>query len=226
MEDNRKSGILSRLFLRLRGDSGKDLSRGPLSDRIRDEAIRFLSEEDVSSPDGAVLEVGVGEGLVAEVLLRRGIFKRVVGIDSSFERLVETRRRMGDLGSRFIAAAAIGGLLPFRSGAFGRVICLNTLHNQHSWEDVRQIMNSACSLIGEGGAIVFDMRNARDPLISLGYRFSKIIDPSTKVLPVRAYTIGRVRRLLSELGLEIVRKRGIFYPLWPIPSAYVIEARR
>lgn len=226
MKDKKRIGILSRLFLRFRGDSGKDLSRGPLSDRIRSEAIRILSEGSMSTRDGIILEVGVGEGLLAEVLLRKGTFGRVVGIDNSWERLVETRVRISDLGSRFLAVTALGGLLPFKRGSFGRMVCLNTLHNQQSWEGVRGIMDSACSLIGTGGLIVFDIRNAHDPLINLGYRFSKIIDPSTKVLPVKAYTIGRVRGLLRALGFKIARKKRIYYPFWPIPSAYVIEAKR
>jgi hypothetical protein len=61
-------------------------------------------------------------------------------------------------------------------------------------------------------------------LISTAYLFSTVIDPTTKRLPVNAYSISKVKRRLSELGFEIAKRAPVRYRFWPIPSAYVIEA--
>jgi 16S rRNA U516 pseudouridylate synthase RsuA-like enzyme len=58
------------------------------------------------------------------------------------------------------------------------------------------------------------------------YRFSRIIDPSTRRLEIHAYPYRRVKRMLKEHGFHIRRRIRVYYPFWFIPSAYVIEAAR
>jgi ubiquinone/menaquinone biosynthesis C-methylase UbiE len=213
--------IIARAFYRARGDTGPDPSRGPLSDRVRDAALGLSTQ----GRDPWCLEVGVGEGLLAEGLIARGTARGIIGMDVSRNNLAAARKRAGTSGPLLVVCAR-GDRPPFAPGSVGRVVCINTLHNQSSWEEVAAIVRAMCYLVAAGGSLVIDIRNARDPLISLAYRFSTMIDPSTKRLPVRAYRFGRVRRLLSENGFRVARKVRVRYPFWPIPSAYVIEAKR
>ncbi len=214
-------GLIARAFMKARGDTGPDLSRGPLSDRIRDAAVALLS----GRRDGTILEVGVGEGLLAREVIRRGIAGRLIGVDMLCESLKRARRKTGGA-ETFIGVCAGGDALPFKRSAFLRVVCINTLHNQSSWSEVESIVTAAGALVKEGGSFIFDIRNGWDPLISLAYRYSTVFDPSTKRLPVRAYRLGRMRDLLERQGFRIVKKIRIFYPFWCLPSAFVIEARR
>ncbi len=213
--------LIARIFVAARGNGGSDLSRGPLSDRIRDAAVAVLLE----AGGGPVLEVGVGEGLLAREAVVRGGMKRLVGMDILCENLRRARERVRRPDA-FAVICARGDRIPFKASSFLRVVCINTLHNQATWSQVETIVSAGAALVGEGGSLILDIRNAWDPLIGSAYRYSTVFDPSTKRLPVRAYRLGRMRRLLERYGFRIVRKVGIYYPFWFLPSAFVIEARR
>jgi ubiquinone/menaquinone biosynthesis C-methylase UbiE len=223
--------LISRIFLRLRGDVGSDISRGPLSDRIRERAAGLAREKSCE----VALEVGVGEGLLAKSVIDGGAVKTLVGLDILRPQLIAAGLRIrgenpskgGSIFSgRLKAVVARGETLPFRSDTFDLAITVNTLHNQPSWEEASILLGAVCGVVRPGGSVVFDIRNGADPLISAAYRFSTVIDPSTKRLPVNAYSMSRVRRRLSGLGFDVVAKLPVRYRFWPIPSAFLIEAVR
>jgi ubiquinone/menaquinone biosynthesis C-methylase UbiE len=213
--------LLWRIFTAARGSTGSDLSRGALSDRIRDAAVALLLE----APGGPILEVGVGEGLLAREVVVRGATKKFVGMDILRDNLKRARERI-DSAQGFAVICARGDYPPFRASSFLRVVCINTLHNQASWSQVEAMVSAAGALVKEGGSLILDIRNACDPLISSAYRYSTLFDPSTKRLPVRSYRPGHIKRLLEGRGFLIVRMVGIYYRFWFLPSAFVIEARR
>lgn len=208
---------------------GEEISRGPLSDRVRDTAYRIVSDRLTD----ILLEVGVGEGLLAEAIIRGGAAKEVIGVDFSKSQLKAAGKRVvGDetegggvaRGSGLLAVMARGDALPFKKEAFDLAVSINTLHNQPSWDEASVLLRELCGAVHPGGGVVFDIRNGCDPLISTAYLFSTVIDPTTKRLPVNAYSISRVRKRLSELGFAIAKKAPVRYRFWPIPSAFVIEA--
>ncbi len=214
-------GLIAHIFMKARGGSSADLSRGPLSDRIRDAAADLLAKR----PGGWILEIGVGEGLLAGDMVGRGTAERYVGMDIDRGNLKRARERI-KRPEVFAGVCARGDVLPFAESSFLRVVCINTLHNQPSWSEVESIVAAAGALVENGGSLILDIRNAWDPLISAGYRYSTLFDPSTKRLPVHAYRPGRVRRLLTRHGFRVVTRIGVYYPFWFLPSAFVIEARR
>ena len=212
---------INRLFIMLRGDTGTDLSRGPLSDLVRNAAVTAL----LRYRDESCLEVGVGEGLLADAVKARGTFRRFLGVDISMQNLFQAQKRFYD--DRFyFGVCALAHRLPFKRGAIDRVVCINTLYNQHSWEAVREIILELGLMTNDGGSFLFDIRNARDPLITTIYRISRIIDPSTRRLKIRAYSYRRVKKMLAEHGFVATRRIPVYYPFWFIPSAYVIEAQK
>lgn len=214
--------FINRLYLALRGNTGADLSRGPLSDIVRDAAVAALVEY---RNGGACLEVGVGEGLLADAVKKRGAFRRFFGVDVSTRNLYLAGKRIPDV--RFYrGVCALANRLPFKPGTVERVVCINTLYNQRSWEEVRAIILELGVPTTEDGSFIFDIRNARDPLITMIYRASRIIDPSTRRLTIRAYPYRRVKKMLEENGFVVTRKIPVYYPFWFIPSAFVIEAQK
>ncbi|GEM_PF-2321060 len=210
---------------------GTDISRGPLSDRIRERAAEIARKKSCD----VALEVGVGEGLLAKSVIEGGTVRTLVGVDVLKQKLIEAGLRIrgdnpsGDgpiFSGRLKAVAARGETLPFRDKTFNLAITVNTLHNQPSWDEASDLLGAVCGAVRPGGSVIFDIRNGRDPLIRAAYRFSTIIDPSTRRLPVNAYSMSRVKRRLLELGFEVVKKVPIRYRFWPIPSAFLIEAVR
>jgi SAM-dependent methyltransferase len=86
---------------------------------------------------GDVLEVGCGNGAVAEALARAG--RRVVAVDVTLGSASATRQRSG-------AAVAIAGLpdLPFRDRAFDTVVCAHTLeHIPDLWRAAAELRRIA-----------------------------------------------------------------------------------
>lgn len=211
--------LFSKMFVFFRGDTGTDISRGPLSDRIRYCAANLVSEKFVDT----LLEVGVGEGLLAEAIIKGNSARKIIGIDISKSQLIAARKRISG-GGVFDAVMARGDILPFRGETFNCAVTINTLYNQTSWDEVSTLLGVVCGVVCPGGGVVFDIRNKRDPLISTAYRFSTIIDPTTKKLSIKAYSISQIRKRLSEMGFEIAKKVPVRYNFWPIPSAFVIEA--
>ena len=212
---------INRLFIRLRGDTGADLSRGPLSDLVRNSAVTALFEYTGQT----CLEVGVGEGLLADTVKERGNFRRFIGVDISTQNLILANKRLSD--NRFYyGVCALAHRLPFKPGAIERVVCVNTLYNQNTWKEVRAIIIELGMLTNGDGSFLFDIRNARDPLITTIYRVSRIIDPSTRRLEIHAYPYRRVKKMLEENGYVVTRRIPVYYPFWIFPSAFVIEAQR
>lgn len=165
---------------------------------------------------------------MADALIKSKAARRIVGIDFSKPQLSAAGKRAAASsakgGSCLLPVMAVGDALPFKDEAFDFAVSVNTLHNQPSWDEASALLGELCGVVRPGGRIVFDIRNGGDPLISTAYLFSTVIDPTTKRLPVNAYSISRVKRRLSELGLEVAKKAHVRYRFWPIPSAYVIEA--
>ncbi len=91
----------------------------------------------VAHATGSVLEVGCGNGAVAEALARAG--RRVVAVDVTAASAIEARQRAG-------VAVAVAGLpdLPFRDRAFDTVVCSHTLeHVPDLWRAAAELRRVA-----------------------------------------------------------------------------------
>jgi ubiquinone/menaquinone biosynthesis C-methylase UbiE len=91
----------------------------------------------ITAARGRVLEVGCGNGIVAERLAQAG--HEVVAVDVTAGSAEETQRRAG-------CAVALAGLpdLPFRSGAFDTVVCSHTLeHIPDLWAAAHELRRVA-----------------------------------------------------------------------------------
>ncbi len=117
--------------------------------------------------DGAVLDLGVGSGLVAEAVLDRLPDARLVGIDFSEPMLELARRRLAHFGSRSVLVrgdlANLGGLelprLPYRA-AFS----VQTLHHLSGDEWAAAVNWTANVVEPEGLIVVVDRVQVAEPL--------------------------------------------------------------
>ncbi len=77
------------------------------------------------SPIGSLLDVGVGEGDMLQIIIRRRRVEDLFYADLSLALLLETRSRIG----RGTAVAASAEALPFRNKAFSAGVCLQVLEH-------------------------------------------------------------------------------------------------
>lgn len=119
-----------------------------------------------------VLEVGCGGGLICEDLARRGAI--MVGVDPSEEALRAAREHadQGGLAQRITYEQGYAEALPYASGSFQLIVCLDVLEHVKS---LGQTIHEIARVLAPGGIFVFDTINrtllARAVLIWYGEHF-------------------------------------------------------
>src|SRR2546430_471759 len=99
--------------------------------RLLRGAYRRLAVDvsDIAPPDGAVLDVGTGPGVLLVEVARRRPDLRLTGVDLSADMVAAANRNLGPFGDR--ATATVGNVtdLPFPDGSFDLVVSSLSLHH-------------------------------------------------------------------------------------------------
>lgn len=166
-------------------------------------------------PGQRVLDLGCGPGDGAALL--QGLGAHAVGLDYS-EGMIASARREPRLGGRLVRGDA--GRLPFRSGAFDKLVCTNSFHH---YPDHFFALCEMRRVLTPGGLMVLvDPR--RDHLF--GWAAIDLIENAVFGLEeVRIFSITQWCQLLGEAGFSDFRVEP--GRLWnPVERAEVfVEAR-
>lgn len=143
---------------------------GDRCDYIQACLRRVLGEDALQRLE--ILEVGCGGGLVCEELARRGA--RMVGVDPSQAALQTAREHAAQSGlaDRITYEHGYAEALPYDSGRFQAVVCLDVLEHV---QDLGRTIAEIARVLAPGGVFVFDTINrtilARVVLIWYGEHF-------------------------------------------------------
>jgi 2-polyprenyl-6-hydroxyphenyl methylase/3-demethylubiquinone-9 3-methyltransferase len=143
---------------------------GDRCDYIQACLRRVLGEDALQGLE--ILEVGCGGGLVCEELARRGA--RMVGVDPSQAALHTAREHAAQSGlaERITYEHGYAEALPYDSGRFPAVVCLDVLEHV---QDLGRTIAEVARVLAPGGVFVFDTINrtilARIVLIWYGEHF-------------------------------------------------------
>lgn len=217
--------VLSWLFKRYRvvsRDAGgtRDLSYGVLSDRVREEIIR-----EAKRYRGNLLEIGCGKGLFLKEMIS-GSKNKLVGLELLFKMLERTESVLGDE-RKFIDFVQAGGeKMPFKDGSFDRVVCVNIFYNIPTMSLIEAIIKEAGRVLHKDGVFIFEIRNKYNPFIYLLYRWVDTYDTSIGSLPLNTYFYHEINRFLNRHGLKVIRKKGVFIPLWFLSPVFIIVAKK
>jgi ubiquinone/menaquinone biosynthesis C-methylase UbiE len=137
---------------------------GRITSAVREAAARRAPRPHT----GTLLDVGCGNGLFFASLGR--MEGRLVGVDLDRALLSEARGifRANDIrGAHLVASHA--GALPFADRSVDTVLLLNTLINVPTDGDAEGLLTELMRVCGPSGQIVFDIRNASNPLLRARY---------------------------------------------------------
>ena len=183
---------------------------------------------DLCSRDaGDVLEIGCGDGLFLSELASVNKQAHLFGIDNLPERIAAAEGRMKRYGLNGIQLYLGDAThMPFPNGHFGTVVCINLLINLPTLDVVRAFMKEMQRVTAPGGRVIFDIRNAANPLLYWKYRLARWYDPTIKDLTLRTYKLQDIVQVLSEMGLKISHKTAIGFPWASLAPVILIEAEK
>lgn len=167
-------------------------------------------------PDGVLLDLGCGYGRIAKYLLPKRSFTTYIGLDSSYNMLrifseryqSEPREKTTPL---LLIHSDIHSIPLYDSSVDAIIVSAVFLHNHKSV--VRTSLREVERVLKPGGTLI--VRSSFPNLISLmgiqGYLYTCLLALFNKGYangPVRYYTHGEVKRLLSEYQTVTVQAAG------------------
>ncbi|HOC92904.1 MAG TPA: methyltransferase domain-containing protein [bacterium] len=155
--------------------------------------------------EGRILDVGAGAGAFIEKYVDPAKHE-IYTVDFSMGMIRQTAARLGEMvGSCVFPTRALAQALPFPRDAFDAALCVNTLHNMPSREDIRLAVSEMARVIRPRGALLLEFRNSENPARK---RISEMYD--TPELPQKSFTFEEVSKMLGQIGLETVSR----IPIW------------
>lgn len=148
--------------------------------------------------------------------------KRVlIGVDRSDELLKEAKRIFLDNAIEGVALLRCNAFqLPFKSSAFDRVVCVNTLLNLPSLDAIETLILELMRVCKVGGKLVIDIRNRRNPYIRWRYR----LHARKEKFPIKAYKVEELEDIIRRHGFSCTKIVPIGCPLKFCAKAFLIEA--
>jgi ubiquinone/menaquinone biosynthesis C-methylase UbiE len=145
---------------------GRASHRYDIMARLLRRLYRRIAEDValVAPPDGAVLDVGTGPGVLLAEIARARPDVRVTGVDLSADMVAAAARNVARFGDR--AAVRVGDVadLPFADATFDVVV---TSFSMHHWADLPAAVPELARVLRPGGRVhVYDF--ARAPFDALG----------------------------------------------------------
>jgi len=154
---------------------------------------RPLREALRNVPEPLVLDVATGTGRLAEALFREpGFDGQVVGLDLSRGMLVQAQQKLANHRDRVFWVWADAMEIPFESGFFDAVTCLEALEFV---SEPRQVIQEMVRVLRPGGLFLATSRVGRE----------------SRLLPGRAFKEQELRRLLEQAGLQ-----GVHIGRWQV----------
>ena len=205
-----------------RADEKGEYSAGVWQHAVREQVVLFLADS-----KGKFLEVGCGEGLLLLNLANKRPDLEISGIDLWEAILDKARKRLADADMNKVKLAqADASDLPFEDISFDSIACINVLFNLPSEEKVLATLKEAARILKPGGKLIIDIRNSKNPLLFLKYKFAKYYDKTVKDLPLRTYHYEKISGYLDSIGLKIKRTKRIGFPGNTLAPIIVIEAEK
>lgn len=219
--------ILSKIYCWLHKKFSRPDERGEYSAGVWQNAVREKILSFCGAKQGKILEVGCGEGLFLSKIAKNKKYSMVCGVDIWRDILIRAGVRFKADGIKSVELAqADAAMLPFKDDVFDTIVCMNVFFNLPGNEAFQRSMEEISRVCRQGGDIIFDIRNSRNPLLKIKYKFAKYYDETVKDLPLRTYSFEFAKLNLEKYGFEITDKIEIGFPYNGLAPIFVIRAKR
>lgn len=217
--------MMTRFYRWLLQRTARPEDRGGPSAGYWQGRIRDITLDLCRGMSGYALDVGCGEGLLLNRLLRNDPGVKAFGIDLSYHQLRDAVKKISSSASGKAGLAQANALsLPFVSGAFDRVAVLNLMICMPSDTETDQLIKEASRVCKEGGRIVFDIRNSLSPIINLKYKLAPLYDTTAGAL--RTYHPDMIVEKFAANGLDVTRKSSIGFPKGKFAPVIIFELEK
>ena len=177
--------------------------------------LTVLSNLDFDLPSNkpVALDIGCSSGRYVRGLKNKGM--DVVGIDTAIIPLKYASERVD---AKFIGASAIN--LPLKKESFDLVICIELLHHFED-EVLEKALEEMGNVIKLGGIFVFDVKNKMNPVMWYKYKKENSVE-----FTLKARTIREMTKLVEKHGFEVIKKKGILFPITLFAPYVVVFGRK
>lgn len=205
-----------------RPQEGEEYSGGYWQDMVRRQSLALCQ-----GIKGKILEIGCGEGLFLSQLALQNPEAEIWGIDNNKDRLLQAEKRFKNKNLPNIRLSLQEAPnLSFADEYFDIIICINVLFTMASLDLVEQTLTQMWRITKKRGRIIFDFRNALNPLLKIKYKLAPYYDDSVKNLPLNTYTLKKIESILFSLGFRIIQKKFCGFFLKSFAPIIIIEAEK
>jgi len=202
-----------------RPDERGEYSAGAWPAQIRDRVTGLCR-----TSTGNLLDLGCGEGFFISKLMSDNNAITIYGLDNNEKNINRARERLTNSKINLIVGDA--AKTPFADIFFNTIICNNFFIMLNSNDIAQQVLNEAKRILKPGGKIIFEIRNALNPLIRLKYKLAPFYDNTLKNHPLKTYKPDEIRMLLSKTGFKTTGMYTIGFPANRFAPIIIFEAEK
>ena len=158
------------------------------------------------------LDIGCSSGRYVIGLKNKGF--DAIGIDTAIIPLKYASERID---AKLIRANVID--LPFKRESFDLVVCIALLHHFED-EVLEEVLEEISAVIKPGGMFVFDVKNKMNPVVWYKYKKEDSVE-----FTLKARTIRRMAELVEKHGFEVIKRKGILFPITLFAPYVVVFGR-
>lgn len=191
-------------------------------------SVRLAAFDACLRRQGRLLEAGCGECLFAADIARVNKKLDIFAVDNDKNMLRQAEEMYLPHTRNLHVKQGLLEALPFDDEYFDHTVCINTLVNTGSQDELERIIREITRTLKHKGRFIFDFRNGANPLVLLKYKIAPLHDKTLKKknIALRAWRPKTIGHIMAQNGLEIINRRWLTFPYNGTAAVILMEAEK